>query len=689
MPNLLLCLLLAAMMAPAQNLMPWPARIAHRDGRLELGTFRVALAGFRDTTLERAAARLVERLARRTGVPFPVGVAADASEATLVIECPQAGAAESYTLDVTPRQARIEAGAPAGALHGMETFLQLVEPGPGGFSIPAVRIEDSPRFGWRGLLIDASRHWMPAEVIKRNLDGMAAVKLNVLHWHLSDDQGFRVESKRYPRLQEMGSDGNYYTQAEVREIVAYARDRGIRVVPEFDMPGHTSAWFPGYPELAAFPGPYRIERGWGVIDACMDPTREEVYTFLDGFIGEMSELFPGEYFHIGGDEVNGKQWDASERIRAFKREHGMKSNDDLQAWFNQRLEKIVSSHGKKMVGWDEVAHPDLPKNVLVQSWRGQKALAELARQGYEGLLSFGYYLDLAQPASFHYANDPLGGPGASLSPAEQTRILGGEACLWAELVTPENVDGRIWPRLAAIAERLWSPVEVTDLSSMYRRMAVLSRNLDWLGLTHNRAYPTMLARIAGGHDPEPLRLLAGILEPVKNYTRHRGRAYRQDTPLNRLVDAVAPESLEARAFGEDAGAMLAGKPGIEKSVVARLRAWRDNDARLRAVLQDSFLGADVLPLSADVATLAAAGLDAIAYLASGKPAPAAWISQQKAVLKRAAAPRAELLIMIVPAIGSLVDRAAKPGGLRLEPTGAAPPATTPGRRRPPEGLRRH
>ena len=284
---------------------------------------------------------------------------------------------------------------------------------------------------------------------------MAAVKLNVLHLHLSDDEGFRVESKRFPKLHEMGSDGLYYTQADIRTLVDYARDRGIRVVPEFDMPAHSRSWFVGYPELASTPGTYKIEPG-GVYTV-IDPTQDRTYKFLDKFIAEMAKLFPDAYFHIGGDEVNGKPWDNNPKIQAFMHSHGMKNNQDLQAYFNQRLQKILSKHHKIMVGWDEILRPDLPKNIVVQSWRGQESLATAAQQGYSGLLSFGYYLDLMWPASRHYAVDPMSGAASSLTPEQKNRILGGEACMWGEWISPENVDSRIWPRTAAIAERLWSP----------------------------------------------------------------------------------------------------------------------------------------------------------------------------------------------------------------------------------------
>jgi hypothetical protein len=230
---------------------------------------------------------------------------------------PVAGRRRVVSTGRCPRWRAPQAATVAGALHGLETFAQLVGPGAEGFRVPAIHIEDRPRFPWRGLMLDVSRHWMPVEVVERNLDAMAAVKLNVFHWHLSDDQGFRVESRRFPRLQQLGSDGDFYTQAEIRHVVAYARDRGIRVVPEFDMPGHTNSWLVGYPELASAPGPYSIGRTWGVYDGAMDPTREETYEFLDAFLGEMTQLFPDPYFHIGGDEVNGRQWSQSSSIQAF------------------------------------------------------------------------------------------------------------------------------------------------------------------------------------------------------------------------------------------------------------------------------------------------------------------------------------------------------------------------------------
>ena len=356
-------------------------------------------------------------------------------------------------------------------------------------------------------MFDVGRHFIPLDVLRRNVDGMEAVKMNVFHWHLSENQGFRIESKKFPKLHELGSDNLYYTQDEVRDFIAYARERGIRVVPEFDMPGHSTAWFVGYPDLASGPGPYQIERKWGVMDPAMDPTNEKTYKFLDDFIGEMAKVFPDHFFHIGGDEVNGKQWDANPKIQEFKKAHNIADNKNLQAYFSQRVQKLVTKHGKAVVGWDEVFIPGVPKDIVIQSWRGQASLAEAASQGYRGILSNGYYIDLGWSAARHYAVDPMGGAAANLTPEQQKLILGGEATMWSEYVNAENMDSRVWPRSAAIAERLWSPQSVTDVASMYARMHAESARLELLDLTHHSYYRSMLQRIAGAASPDEFEAL--------------------------------------------------------------------------------------------------------------------------------------------------------------------------------------
>jgi len=656
--------------SPHLRLMPVPAQISVGEGKLVLDAgFRVALAGYQEPRIQKAVGRFLQRLQQQTGIPLSDKILSDEAQATFTINCHAAGeetqsfrADESYSLETTPQKARLSAPSPIGILRGLETFLQLVDLDDESFGVPVVKIDDRPRFVWRGLLIDVGRHWEPIEVVKRNLDAMAALKLNVLHWHLSDDQGFRVESKIFPKLQGMGSDGRYFTQDQIRDVIAYARGRGIRVVPEFDMPGHTTAWFVGYPELASAPGPYQIERSWGVFDPTMDPTRKEIYKFLNSFIGEMAKLFPDEYFHVGGDENNGKQWNASASIQAFKKQNNIPDNHALQAYFNKRLLEIVTRHGKKMIGWDEILHPDLPKNIIIQSWRGQASLADGARKGFTGILSYGYYLDHILTAAYHYQIDPLDKEAASLSSEEKARILGGEACMWGEYVAPENIDSRIWPRNAAIAERLWSPMEVKDVRDMYRRLEFVSRDLDAMGLTHRSSYPSMLQRLAGDHPMGPVRILSDILEPVKYYSRGRAQHYTSVTPLNRLVDATRPESDAARQFEIQVDQALAGRSAAKPSfqlLRERLIQWRDNDARLKPIVADSFLLKEVAPLSETVAAVAGAGLQTLDYIEAGKAPPDDWKKEQSALLERAKRPQAELLIMIVPTIQKLLDAAAK------------------------------
>jgi len=661
---------------PPLNLIPQPANVKTGTGALPVGAnFTIAFTGHTESRLDRAADRFLTQLHRQTGLLL-AKPARDAAQATLVVhtdhaskEIQELGEDESYSLEVTATGAKLNAANPLGVLRGLQTFLQLVEVSPNGFAAPAVTIQDQPRFAWRGLMIDVSRHFIPLDVLKRNLDGMEAVKMNVFHWHLSENQGFRVESRRFPKLHELGSDGLYYTQDEIRELVAYARDRGVRVVPEFDMPGHSTAWFVGYPELASGSGPYSIERKWGIFDPAMDPTNEKTYKFLDDLVGEMVKLFPDHYFHIGGDEVNGKEWDANPKIQEFKKSHNVKTNEELQAYFSQGVQKIVTKHGKAVVGWDEVFIPGVPKDIVIQSWRGQQSLATAAQQGYHGILSNGYYLDLGWSAARHYAVDPMSGPAASLTDDQKKLILGGESCMWSEYVNAENVDSRIWPRNAAIAERLWSAQSTTDAASMYARLDDIGARLEWLGLTHRTYYHKMLQRIAGPATPEEfsaLRTLANVVEPVKDYSREQTAAAEptSQTPLNRVVDAVPLESDSGRHFSELVDKFLAGScrdSAAANQLQRQLTLWSQNDATFASLAQKSFLANEVVATSRDLAAIGNAGLLALDAIAASAPFSTDQLTQLNAVLAEAAKPKTQLLLMPVPAVRKLVDAASQSG----------------------------
>jgi hexosaminidase len=664
----------SAQTADQLNLLPVPSTVQAGTGQLPITqSFSVAIEGYKDPRLQRAAVRFLRDVTLRTGL-FVGAEIAEGSKATLVIHADHASKAvqelgedESYVLDVSAAGAKLTAPNSLGIMHGLQTLLQLIEITPAGFDVPAVHIEDSPRFPWRGLMIDVSRHFIYMDTLKRNVDAMAVVKMNVLHLHLSDDQGFRLESKEFPKLTQLGSDGLFYAQAEMRELIAYAGDRGIRVVPEFDMPGHSAAWFVGYPALASAPGPDQIERRWGIFDPAMDPTREETYKFLDKFIGEMAELFPDQYFHIGGDEVNGKQWDANPKIQQFMHAHKIKNNEALQQYFTLQVEKIVSKHRKTMVGWDEILGPGMPESIVIQSWRGQDSLALAAQQGYRGILSSGYYLDGMGRASQYYSVDPMSNADSKLTPAQQKLILGGEVCMWAEFISDGSIDSRIWPRATAIAERLWSAQQVQDSDSMYRRLQGTSQLLGQLGLRHRSNTPVALARAAGTDNIASLLTLAEVAEPASIQIREKeaesaGGIQTSDVALNRMVDVIVPESESARRFSAAVDPFIASNfqdTKAEAYIRERLSAWQDNDARLQPLLQNSYLLKEVSPVSQNLSALGAAGLQALDYIDKHESAPSAWRAQQIALAQEAGKPTGDLILAVVPAIQKLVDASAQ------------------------------
>lgn len=661
-----------AQTAPAQavfvnTLMPQPAQLTVGAGALLIAPgFAVATDKFHDQRLDEAVGWAMQRLKMQVG--FVIPNAAPGAPAALVISVDGPGEAvqgldedESYSLDVTPQGAHLHAATDVGAMRGLETLLQLVQSSGQGFFLPAVSIQDSPRFRWRGLMIDCSRHFEPVGVIERTLDAMAAVKMNVFHWHLSDDQGFRIESKVFPKLTEDGSDGLYYTQDQAREVVAYARGLGIRVVPEFDMPGHSTAWLTAYPELASAKGPFTVGHDFGVFEATLDPTRKSTYKFLDKFVGEMATIFPDEYFHIGGDEVNPAEWNQNPDIQKFMQQHGMKDAAALQAYFNQQLLGILEKHGKKMIGWDEILTPELPKDIVVQSWRGFDSLSAGAKQGYSGILSAGYYLDHMDSAAAHYEVDPVPS-GSDLTPDQASRILGGEACMWSEYVNPRNIDSRIWPRTAAIAERLWSPQSVNNVDDMYRRLWVESLRLEQLGLTQISQEAASLRALAGTEQIQPLQTLAAFLEPVNFDTRAQWSESHGITtlsPMDHLVDAIPPDPPSRHDFARLVSTYLedpAAHPQQQAELNAVFRSWTGRQPELIAMVSESPLLADALPRAEQFPQLGAMGMEALSYLASGVPAPPGWKQSQLAILDAAGQPVALTQFTVLQPLRDLVNK---------------------------------
>ena len=655
-------------MTNQHNLMPIPASVQFGSGKLSIdGGFRVALSQ-PDPRVQAASDRFLKRLQGRTGLTFATTGSSDTASSPLVVQfqgpgksIPSLDEDESYKLEVTASKAQLTAPTAIGAMRGLETLLQLVSSDRDGYFLPIVTVQDQPRFRWRGLMIDIGRHYEPPDVLKRNLDAMAAVKLNVFHWHLTEDQGFRIESKKFPKLHQLGSDGLFYTQEQAREIIEYARQRGIRVVPEFDIPGHSTSWLVGHPELGSAPGPFSIERRAGIFEPALDPTREEVYKFLDTFLGEMAALFPDEYLHIGGDENEGKQWDRNPKIQAFMKEKGIKNNHALQAYFNQRLLKILQKHKKKMIGWDEILQPEIPTTAVIHSWRGTTALAEAARKGYSGILSNGYYIDLSFPTSQHYLVDPIPAD-TTLTIEEQKRILGGEATMWSEYVGPETIDSRIWPRTAAIAERLWSPQNTRDVDDMYRRLNVITVQLEELGLTHERNVDVLLRRLAGQKEIGSLKLLVSQVEPVKEYRRGEQRTSTMLSPLTGFVDAARPDSESARKIARMVDALLSDAPKFQpyaSDLKATFALWSDAEAQLNPIVDRNPALHEIRPLTRDFSALGNAGLEALAYLSRNEAAPQDWFESKRTALDEAAKPKAALEFPAVSSVRALVVAAAE------------------------------
>ena len=651
---------------PTLSLMPVPASLSTKLGRLPLDSkFCVSVQGYTDERLERAIARMLQRLGKRTGLTLS-RERAKASGGTLIISTDSPGMKvqgleedESYILETNPQQAILRSHTAVGALHGLETFLQLLDADQDGFFFPLVQISDRPRFPWRGLLMDVSRHWQPVAAIERTLDAMSVVKLNVFHWHLTDYQGFRVESRRFPRLQELGSDGHFYTQAEIRNIVAYARDRGIRVLPEFDMPSHAHSWLIGYPELASLPGPYTFIHEFGIDSVNLDPTRESTYRFLDEFIGEMTELFPDKYWHIGGDEVDGTSWDKSPLIQAFMKRNKLKDNNALQAYFNHRLVQILQKHGRRMVGWDEILRPDLRKDVVVQSWQGVESLARSAKLGFDSILSAPYYLDKMERTSKYYAADPL--PfGNDLDAAQAAHILGGEVCMWSELTSEENIDSRMWPYSAAIAERFWSQPYVTDVDDMYRRLDTASLDLEAAGAQHISNPESMLRNACRGPIPTSARHFFDLVEPLRLGAREEARQASQLTPLVALGDIAIADPPAARVFSKKVNGLLRDAPqhrNFHDELVQEFRSWRELKPAMDKLVQTAPLFHDAEGTAADLADLGISGEEAIGFLATGTAPPLEWTQRQALLLDRARTSKGLLRIAVLDAMQQLVTAA--------------------------------
>ena len=637
----LFVLLLAGLTSSAQiqkeqlNLMPWPQSIVLNDGNFTLTkNFKVNVIGNPNPRIFGGVTRFLRRLDGRTGIFFEQGFITKLNEvptAELQINCTKNGKIglyedESYHLDIRKNNIIINATSDLGALHGLETLLQLLQNNNSSFYFPNTQISDFPRFTWRGLMIDASRHFQPVDVIKRNIDGLAAMKMNVFHWHLVDDQGWRIEMKKHPKLIELASDGMYYTQEEIKNIVKYADERGILIVPEIDVPGHGSAILTAYPEIGSKVitltggtsekniqgtaiATYGVERNAGIFSPTLDPSNPKTYQLLSEFFDEVCPLFPGAYFHIGGDENEGKDWDANPKIQAFKKKNNLATNHELQTYFTMQLVPMLKKHGKQLMGWEEILTKNMSKEAIIHSWRGPnegvvagQSLVDAVKKGYKTVLSNGYYIDLMYPVESHYLNDPMP-KGADLSTEERARILGGEATMWTELATPTTIDSRVWPRTAAIAERLWSAENITDVANMRKRLDVISFRLEELGLTHIRNKEVILRNVANNQNTQVLDEFTNVCEPLKGYKRNKGGTeYQMYSPFTLFADACTPDAKDSLAFDIAVTQYLANKsPENKAKVIAFFNKWIAMNKGLLELSANAPLVQPILPLSKKLA----------------------------------------------------------------------------------------
>ena len=494
-----------------------------------------------------------------------------------------------YSLSIAGSTINLHAHSEQGALAGCSTLAQLSSQD----SLPNCEIHDKPQHEWRGLLIDVSRHYMSLKTLRSVVDLLHHFKMNVLHLHLTDDQAFRFQSTAFPKLVAQ----EHYSKEDLKSLVEYAADRAVRIVPEIDIPGHVTSWLVAYPEWGTEAVGAEELLHFGPHEACLDPSNEVAVQSVISILEEVVETFSDQYVHIGGDEVDPSWWNRSETVQRWAEERGFSNAQDIQANFTKRIVEELESRDKKVIVWDEALHESLPQTVLVQAWRGMQARDTAVDSGYQTLVSSPYYLDLNYPVTVHYGYTPTmpttrwkaqDSEALNLPVLDHVRdgiewhqtfgkfpdllrrsggsVVGGEACMWSELVSDELLLKRVWTRLPAIAEHFWGVPESRSIDDVYNRLEVALTRLPNMHLPDVLACPRV-------HECQELLPLLEMLEPVKWYARTlstsgtesrvenqavdpKSRPYNARTPLGRVVDRLPPESLAARRCGTD---VLAGK----------------------------------------------------------------------------------------------------------------------------------
>lgn len=457
---------------------------------------------------------------------------------------------ETYWLNVSAGGIDLTAVTAAGLYRGTRTLMQLLEQYRAQGGIPCLSITDHPRFPWRGMHLDVCRHFFSVDFVKQYIDLLARYRMNSFHWHLTDDQGWRIEIKKYPKLTEVGAwrngsqvgpygrreydtlrYGGFYTQEQIREVVAYAAARHINVVPEIEMPGHALAALAAYPRYSCTGGPFEVEKGWGVFPDVFCPGNDSTFAFLEGVLDEVIALFPSPYIHIGGDECPHERWEACPRCQARMKAEGLKTTDELQSYVIRRIERYVNGKGRKIIGWDEILQGGLAPNATVMSWQGIDGGIAAAKSGHDAVMSPGShcYFD-------HYQGDPANEPLAiggytpiqkvygyepvpdGLTPEQARHILGGQGNLWTEyILTPEHVEYMALPRMAALAEVLWSPKAQRNEADFIRRLEIELQRLDALDVHYSKSLYTVAFGLSPG--PRSGELAVGLNCPMPGEVR--------------------------------------------------------------------------------------------------------------------------------------------------------------------------
>jgi hexosaminidase len=513
---------IAATLHDKYPLIPWPEQVTELQGSFVLNTAVPIIIA--SDTLSTEASYMNEFLQNQYGFQLKVKSGKKAEPGSILItdDLPKGSVEGAYELKITPNEIQIRGAGSTGVFYALQTIWQLLpQTYADRLDVPCVSIKDKPRFSWRGMHLDVARHFYPIGYVKRYIDNISRYKMNYFHWHLTDDQGWRIEIKQYPQLQAISAwrsgtrkghyssypeeydttrYGGYYTQDQIKEVVAYAANRHITVVPEIEMPGHAQAALAAFPQLSCTGGPFTVARNWGVFQDVFCP-KEETFTFLQNVLSEVCELFPGPYIHIGGDECPKDRWKACANCQARIKKEGLKDETELQSYFVKRIEKFVNTKGKRVIGWDEILEGGLAPDATVMSWRGEEGAVQAAKQGHDVVMTptsncyFDYYQSRSTgeglaiggylPLDKVYAFEPV---PDGLSATEAKHILGAQGNLWTEYVSTLVQEERmIFPRACALAEVVWSPKSSRNYDEFVTRLNSHFKTMSYWGLAYSKA----------------------------------------------------------------------------------------------------------------------------------------------------------------------------------------------------------